>query len=140
MRHRGRFREVLSVCCVLRFLGQHNVRAQVRPSLGGQPILIEPTSVPGYRDCIKNVSSSHCVGGNSIRAQAPFDPSTACPTTPLYDGTGQLVSDDIIASQVSNIVPRDRLHSIEHATWNLNRYDKRSQITLWLQLQMRLFF
>lgn len=50
------------------------------------------------------MSSSHCVGGSSIRAQAPFDPSTACPTTPLYDSTGQLVSDDLIASQVSKIL------------------------------------
>lgn len=105
MKHRGCYGGLMSVCWALASLGQHSVRAQVaqvHPSLGGDPVLIEPTSVPGYRDCIKNVSSSHCVGGNSIRAQAPFDPSTACPTTPLYDSTGQLVSDDTIAAQVCN--------------------------------------
>lgn len=46
------------------------------------------------------MSSSHCVSGNGVRAQAPFDPNTACPPTPLYDITGQLVGNDDINSQV----------------------------------------
>ena len=94
---------LLGVCWAAIILGQVYVSAQVagvKPTLGGQPVLVQPTSVPGYRDCITNVTSSKCVGGNSIRAQAPFDPSTACPTDSLYDATGQLISNDIIAAQV----------------------------------------
>ena len=125
MKHRGRYSGLVSVCWALAFLWQ-DVRAQVaqvHPSLGGEPVLIEPTSVPGYRDCIKNVSSSHCVGGNSIRAQAPFDPSTACPTAPLYDSTGQLVSDNDIASQVCNILPmvRNFDQGMSHASFTYQK-------------------
>ena len=94
---------LLRVCWAATIVGQVYVSAQVagvRPTLGGQPVLVQPTTVPGYKDCITNVTSSKCVGGNSIRAQAPFDPSTACPTDPLYDATGQLIGNDIIAAQV----------------------------------------
>ncbi len=55
-----------------------------------EPLLIEPTTVPSYVGCIKNVGEG-CVNGNGVRAQAPFDPSTACPTTPIYGPTGFLV-------------------------------------------------
>ena len=94
---------LLGVCWAATIIGQVYVSAQVagvKPTLGGQPVLVQPTTVPGYKDCITDVTSSKCVGGNSIRAQAPFDPSTACPTDPLYDATGQLVSNDLIAAQV----------------------------------------
>ena len=93
----------LWVCWAATIIGQVYVSAKVagvKPTLGGQPVLVQPTTVPGYKDCITDVTSSKCVGGNSIRAQAPFDPSTACPTDPLYDATAQLVSNDIIAAQV----------------------------------------
>ena len=96
---------LLRVCWAATIVGQVYVSAQVagvRPTLGGQPVLVQPTTVPGYKDCITNVTSSKCVGGNSIRAQAPFDSSTACPTDPLYDATGQLIGNDIIAAQVKN--------------------------------------
>lgn len=55
-----------------------------------EPLLIEPTTVPSYVGCIKNVGEG-CVNGNGVRAQAPFDPSTACPTTPIYGPSGFLV-------------------------------------------------
>ena len=105
MRYHQQLARLLGVCIAVTLLGQRQVRAQiagVQPSLGGQPVLIEPTTVPGYKDCIKNVSSTQCVSGNGIRAQAPFDPSTACPSTPLYDITGQLVSNTDIANQVKH--------------------------------------
>ena len=105
MRDHQQLARLLGVCVAVTILGQRQVRAQiagVQPSLGGQPVLIEPTTVPGYKDCIKNVSSTQCVSGNGIRAQAPFDPNTACPSTPLYDITGQLVSDTDIANQVKH--------------------------------------
>ena len=100
---RSVFARFLGVCWAATIVGQVYVSAQVagvKPTLGGQPVLVQPTTVLGYKDCITNVTSSKCVGGNSIRAQAPFDPSTACPTDALYDATGQLISNDIIAFQV----------------------------------------
>lgn len=103
MRKSGRLKRSISLCMVVSIIGQRRALAQiagVKPVLDDQPVLIQPTTVPGYKDCIKNPDATQCVGGNGIRAQAPFDVQTACPTTPMYDETGQLVSDDIIATQV----------------------------------------
>ena len=62
-------------------------------------VLIEPTTSPGYVDCIRKVGSK-CVGGNSAVAQAPFDPSSACPLTTLYDLTGLMIDATSIGDQV----------------------------------------
>lgn len=67
------------------------------------PVLIEPTTVPGYVGCIKNVGEE-CVNGNGVRAQAPFDPSTACPTTPIYTASGFSVDRTSLEDQVSHVV------------------------------------
>ena len=63
-----------------------------------QSVVIEPTS-PGYVGCVRNVGAK-CVGGNSAVAQAPFDPSSACPLTTLYDTTGLLIDAKSIGDQV----------------------------------------
>lgn len=62
--------------------------AQGDPSCA--PVLIQPTTDPGYHDCITKVGKQ-CVNGNGVRAQAPFDPITACPSTPIYGASGLLV-------------------------------------------------
>lgn len=67
------------------------------------PVLIEPTTVPSYVGCIKDVGKE-CVNGNGVRAQAPFDPSTACPTTPIYGPNGFSVDRTALEDQVSQII------------------------------------
>lgn len=63
------------------------------------PVLIEPTTVPTYVGCIKDVGQD-CVNGNGVRAQAPFDPSTACPTEPIFGESGFLVDHKTVENQV----------------------------------------
>jgi hypothetical protein len=43
------------------------------------------------------------VNGNGVKAQAPFDPNAACPTTALYGQDGLLLDAETIADQVDAV-------------------------------------
>ena len=73
-----------------------------------QSVLIEPTTSPGYVGCIRRVGEK-CVGGNSAVAQAPFDPSSACPLTTLYGSTGLLIDAKSIGDQVRSSTAHSHL-------------------------------
>ena len=86
----------LAVLCA----GQLGVTVAQETALG-QAALIEPTSVPTYSSCIQQ-TGSQCVGSDNVEAQAPFDASSACSPTTLYDSSGLLTDIETIASQVGS--------------------------------------
>eukprot|EP00891_Asterochloris_glomerata_P006853 jgi/Astpho2/6853/Aster-x0744 len=68
------------------------------PSINDALLVPPPSAGSGFRDCNNDPSQQGCTTSGLVLVQAPFDPVTACPDTPLL-GSG--LDTGSIADQVS---------------------------------------
>ncbi len=68
------------------------------PSINDALLVPPPSAGSGFRDCNNDPSQQGCTTSGLVLVQAPFDPVTACPDTPLL-GSG--LDTGSIADQVN---------------------------------------
>ncbi|KAK9812605.1 hypothetical protein WJX72_000448 [[Myrmecia] bisecta] len=74
----------------------------------GESAIVQPSAKQGYVDCLTNSTANpKCASGSGVRAQAPFDPLSACPDTAIL-GSQQAETD--IENQIETCVNAVRIN------------------------------